>query len=210
MRSFKVSFTFILAIVLYLLSSNQTLAAVNCTTQYGGGQTCVSIGQLLVSKTVLNPDNNQFVDNLGLSNHHFAPGEQITFQIVVQNTGDNSLNNINVSDTLPAFVTLSSGQLSYTISQLNAGQSDTKQIKATVVSAGSLPAKQNVICESNLVNAGTSDQSSSDTSQFCIEKKVLGITTFPPTGPKFSEVIIFTSIVLAFLGAFLVKKSYGK
>src|SRR5256885_219090 len=88
-------------------------AAVRCETQYGGGQVCVTTGQIQVNKKVWDPGTNQYMDNLVASGvHHFVAGETVTFTVRIQNVGDKTEDNVMFSDTLPSFLRYSSGSLS--------------------------------------------------------------------------------------------------
>lgn len=193
---------------LFLLEKKQTNAAVRCETQYGGGQVCVSIGQLSVNKQVFDPDSKQFVDNLGLTSHHFLSGEEITFKLTVKNVGDSTINNISVTDTLPDFLSLTSGQLSYNINHLDPGQSDERQMKAKVVPKDQLPKDKTVLCLVNSLQAVSGDQSDKDSSQFCLER--VGLPSFPPTGPKDWQWVLLGSLLTGIVGSYLVKISFNK
>lgn len=156
------------------------LASVTCTTQYGGGQTCVSTGQLLINKKIWDPDGKVFVDNLGLSNHIFQEGEEVTFTIDVKNVGDATLDTVNFIDTLPSFLQWSGGDsLTLTITSLTPGQTITKQIKTKVL------ATSGIVCPVNSVSISSPrGGSDTDTAQLCVGKNVLGVTTVPKTGPE--------------------------
>lgn len=172
------------------------LASVNCTTQYGGEQTCVSTGQLLVNKRVWNPDTNQMVDNLTVNDHQFKFGDEITFSIDVKNVGDATINNITFTDTLPAFLTWSAGDgLNSTIDSLTPGQIRTFTVKAKVNSNGTG-------CAVNTALASGDSMSDSDTAQVCIKGPI------PPEIPKTGPEYLFLLFPLGGLGFYLRK--FGK
>ncbi len=157
----KKYFVFLILIAFVAFISNfiaPVLAAVSCTTQYGGGQTCVSTGQLLVNKRVWNPDTNQMVDNLTVNDHQFKMGEEVTFSIDVKNVGDSTINNVTFTDTLPAFLTWTSGDLNSNIDSITPGQTRTFTVKAKVNSNGTGCA----------LNTATANDTS-DTAQICIK-----------------------------------------
>src|SRR3989304_8577444 len=59
-----------------------------CQPVYGGGEVCISKGNILVNKTVQNPQTGAFVDNLSLSNDpRFGAEKSVTFQLTITNTG---------------------------------------------------------------------------------------------------------------------------
>lgn len=151
-------------------------ASVTCTTQYGGGQTCVSTGQLLVNKKVFNPEISQMVDNLTVNDHQFKMGDEVIFSVDVKNVGDYTLNNVTFSDTLPSFLTWTSGELNTTINSLTPGQIRTFTIKAKVNSNGTG-------CAVNTAYASASGISDQDTSQVCIKGTVPA--QIPQTGPEY-------------------------
>lgn len=172
-----------------LVGPTRVFAAVRCDTQYGGGETCVRTGQLQIDKKVWDPDSSSFVDNLGLTSHRFISGNEVTFDLKVTNTGDARIDSIVVNDTLPSFLVPSGGGYSYTISGLDAGASDERQIKAKVVDASKLPSDKTIVCDVNSAETHSGDFSDRDTAQVCVENKVLGTTTIPvkqlpATGPE--------------------------
>lgn len=165
---FLVGFAIILGLVSSVLP---VFASVSCTTQYGGGQTCVTTGQLLVNKRVWNPDTNQMVDNLTVNDHQFKMGDEVTFSIDVKNVGDSTINNVTFTDTLPAFLTWTSGDLNSNIDSITPGQTRTFTVKAKVNSNGTG-------CALNTATAAGGGTSNMDTSQVCIKG------TIPKEMPK--------------------------
>ncbi len=207
--------------------SQKSFADTVCQPIYGGGQTCVQVGNLLVNKTVKNPQSGAFVDNLSVNDPKYEPSSTVTFKITVTNTGSGNISKATVKDTLPNFVTFVSGPgsfdsntkvLTFEVVNLGAGQSQTFDIQAKVADSGSLPADQGITCVVNQVLATADSMQSSDNSQFCIEKPVLGVTkgglkvfpapqvvTTPPTGPEMLPLIGL--IPGGALGFFLRKKT---
>lgn len=169
----------LLLLLFFVLAIRPVSAGVSCTTQYGGGQTCVSTGQLLVNKKVWDPTSQTFVDNLGVSNHRFQAGEEVIFSIDIKNVGDNTLNNVQFTDTLPAFLVWSSGDaLSSTINLLTPGQTITKVIRGRIIN--NLAAT--VTCDRNIAVATAADGiSDRDTAQLCAGTLPKAV---PATGPE--------------------------
>ncbi|OGH23342.1 MAG: hypothetical protein A2958_00250 [Candidatus Levybacteria bacterium RIFCSPLOWO2_01_FULL_38_13] len=192
--------------------SQKALADTVCQPIYGGGQTCVQVGNILVNKTVKNPQTGAFVDNLNINDPKLLPLSTVTFQITVTNTGSGNLSKITVKDTLPSFVTFVSGPgsfdrntkvLTFEVSNLGAGQSQTFTLEAKTVEENKLPQDQGIVCVVNQVLATSDSNQSSDNSQFCIEKPVVApvtkgglkvfpaptVVTTPPTGPEMLSLI---------------------
>ncbi len=198
----KVSPVFLFALFL-LLANKISLAAVRCETQYGGGETCVTTGELQINKKIFDPDSSQFVDNLNLSSHRFGAGDQVTFQLQITNTGDATFGTVHVVDTLPAHLQFVSGSLDFDISNLDPGETQTFQIQAKVVSADQFPSDQSLLCEVNRAEATADDEDDVDTAQLCMETKVLGAKILPPTGPVYTPYLILASLALGASGFYL-------
>lgn len=202
----------------------------NCTPIYGGGQTCQQASNMVLNKTVQNPQTGIFVNNLSVNDPKFSSDQTVAFQIAVTNTGGSAINAITVKDTLPQFVTDFSGSgnpagvannsITFTLSNLSPNETRTTRINLKVVGASSLPAT--ITCVVNQATA-TSDsgQTSSANSQFCIQKLVVqfppttkgglplqsapNMTTTPPTGPE--ALGLLALLPTGALGAFLRKKT---
>lgn len=162
----------------------------NCQVIYGGGEICQKIVTFTIDKKVLPPTKGgQLVDNLSAQDAKFAPGSQVTFQITVKNTGESAIDQLDVVDTLPEFLTFVSGPgnfdtssntISYSIMNLEAGAENTQTIVAKVADNSALPQDKGIICVTNTVKAVEAGGSSAtDASQACIERQVVGAKTFP-------------------------------
>lgn len=207
MKKFYLFLLFVFATLAFLSGLDlirPALAAVTCTTQYGGGQTCVTTGQLLVNKRVWNPDTNQMVDNLTVNDHQFKMGDEITFSIDVKNVGDATINNINFSDTLPGVLTWTSGDLNSNIDSLAPGQTRTFTVKAKVNN-------NSTGCVLNTATAAGGGTSDSDTSQVCLKG------TMPKEMPKAGAEGLILLLPLGSIGIYLknlklpaVAKGYGR
>ena len=205
-------------------------ASTSCQPIYGGGETCVQVGNISINKTVQNPTTGSFVDNLSVNDPKYSPTSTVNFQITVTNTGSGNISSTTVKDTFPNYVTFVSGPgsfdsnskvLTFTVGNLAAGASQTFNVSAKVADQNSLPADQGVTCVVNQVNATSNDnQQSSDNSQFCIEKptqpgtttkgglKVFPapkVVTTPATGPEMLPLIGL--IPGGLFGIFLRRKS---
>jgi uncharacterized repeat protein (TIGR01451 family) len=203
-----------LSFVFGLAHFNPVLAD-TCTTQYGGQYgtttTCVS-NNISINKKVADPtQTNVYVDNL-FSDKAYSPETDVVFQIAVTNTSSQSYNQVTVTDTLPNELTFQSGPgsingqvLTYTITNLGAGQTETEYVMARVKAAKDLP-KQDMNCDiKNTATVKVADVSSTDTSALCVQTKVLGASTLPVAGfNDFAMVIPFATS--GFMGLVLLKK----
>lgn len=175
-----------------------TAFAIPCEKIYGGGSvpSCTpakaSNDSLKVLKNVQMPGKGgEFVKNLGLNDARYAAGQTIPFQIIITNTGNSSLSNIEVTDTLPQYIKFDSGNGKYdsgkntvtnTISKLDAGKSQTFLIVGKTVSSTAFPSGQTVICLTNMAKAQAGNISGQDSSQFCIDKTVATVNTSQTKG----------------------------
>lgn len=203
-----------------LFFGKPTFAAVRCETQYGGTQVCVTTGQLQVNKQIFcdpalsgNEDeqickdtSDRFIDNMGLNFHKFAPGEEVRFRIRVKNVGDAAFSNVSVTDTPQSgFFQLSSGSLNFNLTNLNPGETRDTDIKFKVADTNLLP-QNNVICVINTAQASAESNTDRDTSQLCLERKVLGVVKeLPRTGPEAWFLTLFGGAVGLLAGAKLLR-----
>ncbi len=215
--------------VLCLLIALPAKADVSCQPIYGGGETCIQVGQVTIAKTVQNPTTGSFVNNLGVNDPKFSPASTVTFHLTVTNTGGTSISKVDVSDIFPQFVDFVSGAgsfdantktLSFEVDNLNAGETRIFTVQGKTASADQFPVSQGITCVVNQATAVSDNgQQSSSNSQFCIQKPVLGttkgglqvlpapsVTTTPPTGP---ETLPLIGLIPAGLAGFIFrKKSY--
>lgn len=220
-------FTLTIFVSLFLFSSRSTLADVVCQPVYGGGQNCVTVGNILVNKMVQNPQTGQFIDNLGINDPKFTANQSVTFQINLTNTGSAVIQQTAVRDTFPGFVSFTAGNgnfdsntktLTFTTDSLNPGETRTFSVQGQIVDAKGLP--DNVTCVVNQVTATTNTgQMSQDNAQFCIQKAIgttttkgglpvlpaPKVTSTPPTGPELLPLIGLLPAGLS--GWFMRKKS---
>jgi uncharacterized repeat protein (TIGR01451 family) len=186
------------------------------------------VGPVTINKTVKNPKTGAFVDNLGVNDPKHSPSSTVTFNLTVTNTGDNNISKTTVRDIFPQFVDFVSGPgsfdantktLSFEVKDLKAGESRKFTVQGKTANTNQLPSAQGISCVVNQATA-TSDngQQSSDNSQFCIEKPVLGVTkgglkvapapsmaVTPPTGPEMLPLIGLVPSAIA--GFFLRRKA---
>lgn len=188
-------------------------AAVRCETQYGGREVCVRTGQLQIDKEVFNPQENKFVDNLGISDHKFAPGDEITFRLKVKNVGDATFDNVSVTDSLPSLLRLTSGSTSFTISNLTPGQTEERELKAKVTASGNFPVDKTLVCVVNTAEVSSGNEKDRDTAQVCLERKAVGPAPatgpekLPPTGPEDWVPLLVLGTLTGISGLYLTKFS---
>lgn len=185
---------FVLSVFYFVLAFSASADTV-CQPIYGGGQTCVQQGKIVINKTVQNPSNGAFVDNLGVNDPKHSPDQTVTFQLTVTNTGDTTLSKITVKDIFPQFVSFVSGPgnfdsntkvLTFDVANLATNESRTFTITGKVAGSGDLPSDQGITCVVNQSTAVSDSQTSQDNAQFCIQKQVLGAapTVSVPTTTK--------------------------
>ncbi len=175
-----------LALLLRVVFAPTVLADGHCVTQYGGGQTCVETGEILVNKKVWDPVNKTFVDNLFSSVKAFQAGEEVTFSIEIKNVGDDNLHNVSFTDTLPSFLAWSGGDpLSFAVGDMAPTAVVTRTIKAKVVA---LPGNQ---CSVNTVKASSNEGTDQDTAQVCVSQPPKEV---PKSGPEMGVLALLPSL----------------
>lgn len=186
--------------IIFLLTAKPVSAAVRCETQYGGSEVCVRTGQLQIDKEVWNPDTQTFVDNLGLSDHKFLPGDEIVFKLKIKNVGDDTFSKVEVRDYLPGLIYLTNGDISFDINDFHPGDVNEYEIKTKVVDANQFPGNKSLICEVNTSEVWSGDERDKDTAQVCLTTNVLGITTLPKTGPAEIGILVSGLLFLVLIG----------
>src|SRR3989344_3921452 len=97
-------------------------------------------GALLINKLVKSP-NGSFVENLGVTDPHFLPEQEVMFRIEVKNVGNKDLVNVEMKDKLPDWVDFVQGPgtfdknyktISFTLDKLTPNDTKTFDIKAKV------------------------------------------------------------------------------
>lgn len=201
-----------LVIGIWILGFTPKALAQTCTTQYGGTTTCVA-SDLTINKQVKHPTSGVFVENLGVSDTPFGPGSDVLFRLTIRNGSGETFNPVTVKDVLPEHLTFVSGPgtydsstrtLTFTLTNLIAGETRTQEIMAKVVST--LPQDKSMICEQNYAEVSALNRKDNDTSQVCMASKVLGSTTLPVAG--FDDLLLILPFVGTAIGglAMLRKK----
>lgn len=182
--------------------------------QYGPYEGVPPAAQVLVDKKIKDPSKkgDVYVDNLGVNDYHFSPGEDVYFKVIVKNTGNITFSKVEAKDILPQYVdyVLGSGgvrkdirDITATYESLEPDESKEFEIRGRVFSANEIPNDKGLYCVLNKVEAVANSQTDSDTAQLCIEKKVLGIQ--PPAGANILPLGI-SFLGMSALGFVLKKK----
>ncbi|MDP2638307.1 MAG: hypothetical protein Q8P26_04565 [Candidatus Levybacteria bacterium] len=183
-------FSFIGALAFLTAGSLVSAAEVSCQPIYGGGQSCVTNNNVIVNKTVLNPQTNQFVDNLGVNDPKYKAGFIATFQISVTNSGNANIPQIDIKDVFPQYITFNLGAgnfdpntntLSFSVNNLAPNETRRFTILGRVFDAAQIPIDLgSSICVVNqaiaTINNGNLSQ---DNAQLCIEKPLIPTTLQP-------------------------------
>lgn len=213
----KKVFIFTLFVIGYLLIGNSVSA------QYGQyGEPSPSeyilvdkyVGKV-VSTTKGGVANLEYVDNLSASDPRFAPNQEVSFKIKVKNISNEKLYSVEVKDFVPSYVEPLEGPGTYDAATrtitFNAGDfniDETKEyyIKMQVLIQGQLPADKGLFCLNNKVRATGGTSADEDTSQFCVEKTVTGVSNVPQAGPEFGLLLISGEALALGAGIYLRKR----
>ena len=202
----------------------------NCQIVYGGGEVCPPKQvKFVINKLVEKPGKGggNFVENLTINDPRFAPNQNINFKIIIENTGNTDITDLNVADTFPEFLSFVAGvgntnvgakQINFIVGKLEKGKKMEFLITAKTAEADKLPSNQAITCVTNNVRATAPDGvSADDNAQGCIEKQVLGaqptpqifekpaIKELPPTGPELG--LLAALIPTGLAGIYLRRKA---
>lgn len=223
----KVLFYLAFLLGLTLLSPSNVLAGISCQPIYGGGQNCITAGGISINKTVQNPQNGQFVDNLSVNDPRFSPNQIVTFQISVINTGSSQVPQVIVKDIFPNYVNFVSGPgnfdnnsktLTFIAYNLNPNETRNFTLQGKIVDTNQLPSDTITCIVNQSMLTATDSSQAQDNSQFCIQKEQTvtkgglpivpptTMTTTPATGPEMIPLIGMIPAGIA--GWFLRKKSF--
>lgn len=213
-----------LSLALLAFTLKPQLANADCTQLYGGGVSCPPSFNFTINKLVLTPGKGggSFVDNLSINDPKYSAGQSVQYKLIVSNTGNQTIPQLYIKDAFPTYVNYVSGAgnydansktLSFTISNLNPGQSQTFFLNGKVVDASAMPSDKSIICVSNQATAtDTNGATDSDQSQLCIQRSTTGtpqvlpaatVNTTPPTGP---EMLPLALLFPGGLGGLLMRK----
>jgi uncharacterized repeat protein (TIGR01451 family) len=222
----------LIALVIFFAAATTAVYASgesNCQVVYGGGEVCqeqvkFTINKMVESTTSTKGGNREYVENLTINDARYGVGQNVNFKIVVENTGDTDIHNLNVVDTFPELLTFVAGagvsntganKINFTIGTLAKGEK--KEIVITAKTADNLPDNQTVTCVTNNVKAyATNGAQAEDNAQVCIEKLTQKPTVtiaekptvekIPSTGP---EMGMLFGLIPAGLGGALLRKKFN-
>lgn len=207
-----------LAILSIILIARSVQAGGGCVPVYGGGEVCPRVGEVLLEKKVRNPATGLFVDNLGLSDPKYRPLQIVTFQIIVQNSGESTFDKVVVKDKIPNFIDYMSISgsttdasydgntrlLTFSVANLSGGSKEIFTVKARAAHQAALPAEKSPVCPVNVVDATSDSQSDHAESQFCIEKEMV-VPTVPAAGPE-HWILATAGLTITLLTGFYLRK----
>ncbi len=209
-----------LLLILGILSLFHGKAYADCQPIYGGGQTCVSYN-FTINKVVQVPGKSggNYVDNLTINDPRYSPSQTVNYQLIVTNTGNETIPTLNITDHFPQYISFVSGAgsydknsktLTFTLNNLGAGQSQTIKLQAKTADSKTVPI--GVFCNDTTTNRVTAIDSNgisdNDSSQVCIQNStaVLPATTVkttPATGP---ELLPLALLLPGGLGGLILRK----
>jgi len=201
-------------------------AFADCQEIYGGSQNCTTSYTFTVQKLVQNPGKGggNFVNNLSINDAKYAPNQVVNFKINVTNTSSQTIPTITIKDIFPQYLNFATGSgsfdtdsktLSFTVENLKAKETRTYNVTGKIVDASAFPADQGTTCLINQANGTDSNGAvNASSSQFCVEKAVLGtsfpvyttkggLVTTPATGP---EMLPLIGLIPGGLAGFILRK----
>lgn len=211
----KLILILVLGVNVLVLVPKKVFAGWTCEPIYGGGERCWGTGEILIDKTVKNPSTGLFVDNLGVNDPKFAPGQEVLFRLEVKNVGQGTFSKVTIKDVFPSYLDFvwgplgwdsSSNTLQFDIYDLKAGESRQYEVMARVFDKDRLPQDKSLICVVNTGRVEADGRSDEDQAQVCFEKRVLGVQFLPPTGVENLWVLSLGLLVTTVLGAKLAFK----
>lgn len=145
---------------------------------YGGGGVPTD---LTINKVVKNPISNVYVENLGSTDPTFSPGATVSFHLVIKNGSGETMDPVTVIDNLPSYLTFISSNVpatydkgansvTFTLSNMIAGESRTIEMTVQVAPKSAFPQDRSLFCVSNYskVTAPARPNGDEDTAELCL------------------------------------------
>jgi len=218
-KNMKKLFSFIFVISAFCLSAIALASAdphykifADSYGNYGGGETPTD---LVINKEVKNPISNVYVENLGSTDPTFSPGAVVSFRLVIKNGSGQTMDPVTVTDNLPSFLTFVSAnvpssydkganKITFTLSNMIAGESRTIEITVKVALKSSFPSDRSLFCVSNYskVTAPARPNGDEDTAELCLST---GPGTLPVAGVN-DVFALIPFLSLGGIGLALLKK----
>jgi uncharacterized repeat protein (TIGR01451 family) len=171
--------------------------------------------QISVDKKIRSVSQKDWYDNLGTDNNIFSAEDLIEFKIIIKNSGDSKLTNIQLTDYLPQYLNTvfypgsfdeENRQIHWSFDSLESGEEKESRIRVQVVKADQLP-NSSQFCLTNKVEVKTAEgPADGDTAQFCLETRVLA-EKLPEAGTK---IIFATLITISFAGLGIIARKFGR
>ena len=171
--------------------------------------------QLVVDKKVKPIEENEWRDNLTPNDTLFPVESLVDFQIMVKNTGEEELKNIEITDSFPEEIKYIFGpgefssetnQLKWKIDSLAPGEEKEFHLRGQIKKDSNLP-ENDTICVLNMAHAkaenGLEDK---DTAQLCITTKILG-EKYPETG---NPLVLYSLVFLATAGLGIISRNFAR
>lgn len=197
----------------------------NCQVIYGGGEVCDKNIEFTLEKFVQKANKGgEYVENLNTNDPRFSANQEVAFKVIVKNVGQDNIESMTVTDTLPNYVTFVSGagnydnnskKITFTIQNLGKNEQREFIIVTKVVENGALPTDKAINCVVNNVTAvANNGANAKDSSQFCIERTVetkptpqvfekTPVKKIPETG---AEIMVLAGLIPAGLAGFALRK----
>ncbi|PIU02276.1 hypothetical protein COT66_01050 [Candidatus Shapirobacteria bacterium CG09_land_8_20_14_0_10_49_15] len=170
--------------------------------------------QIVVDKEVKFPGKTDFQDHLTASQATFVADNEVEFRLIVKNSGEETLKNIEVFDYLPDDINFTAcsddcewkgKQLQWKIGELKAGEGKQFNIRAKVAGGEQIKGK-GLFCITNWAKArAESGHQDENGSQFCIDARILG-AAIPEAGFNFLAAAAAAAL-LGGAGLFLKKQN---
>lgn len=199
----KFTTTALLALALIFVPAKKAIG----NYYYGGGEEEVDV---LIDKMVKDPGNDKYVDNLSVSDYKFSAEQEVIFRLTVKNTGDKTLNDVEVKDILPSYIDFVSGPgswdsgnrtLKFDFDDLDPGESRDFEVKGRIKSESDLP--EGRVCVTNKGEVRVEDEYDEDTAGLCIGKEVKE-EVLPPTG--LGTMLLVGTLLIGAAGVYTVGK----
>lgn len=221
----------IIFLALLVITLKPQAVSADCSQIYGGGQNCTTSNSFSIQKLVQKPGKGggSYVNSLSINDPKYSPNQNVSFRVTVKNTGSQTIPSLTVTDAFPQFISFVSGPgnfdtasktLTFTVSNLNQGQTVTYTIVGKISNSNLMPQDQAVLCLVNQVDAtDENNMTNSSSSQFCIQKTVLGasvppkvlpapkIVKTPATGP---EMLPLLALIPGGLAGFILRRKSNK
>lgn len=213
-------------IMLFLIAAVSGVHA----SEYGTYQPPAQSKSILINKLVATPQDNkgngdsgEFVDNLSPTDPRFAPDQHVFFKLIVKNTSDIELTDVEVTDYVPEFLVpvthpgdydSDSHQITFNAGDFAVDEEKAYILEMKFVGTGDL-SDNTITCVVNESKAEADDVSDNDSSQVCVEKPGVSgsttsestIVTIPSTGPELMGLVVAAEMATLGAGIYLNRKA---